>query len=50
MKKTTALTVTVLAIATFAGTSEETGYTVISSAELGEQWLWCFVDERQQNY
>jgi uncharacterized UBP type Zn finger protein len=27
---------------------EATGHPVISSAELGEQWLWCFVDEQMQ--
>jgi hypothetical protein len=26
------------------------GHPVISSAELGEQWLWCFVDKQQKNY
>ncbi|WP_228037892.1 UBP-type zinc finger domain-containing protein [Nodosilinea sp. LEGE 06152] len=25
---------------------EESGHAVISSAELGEQWLWCFADEQ----
>ena len=29
---------------------EETGHAVISSAELGEQWLWCFVDEQLKDY
>jgi uncharacterized UBP type Zn finger protein len=29
---------------------EETGHPVISSAELGEQWLWCFVDKKMQSY
>lgn len=29
---------------------EESGHAVISSAELGEQWLWCFVDQQQKNY
>jgi uncharacterized UBP type Zn finger protein len=29
---------------------EESGHAVISSAELGEQWLWCFTDEQQKNY
>ncbi|MEC4814992.1 MAG: hypothetical protein SAK29_17190 [Scytonema sp. PMC 1069.18] len=29
---------------------EETGHTVISSAELGEQWLWCFEHSQQKNY
>ncbi len=29
---------------------EETGHSVISSAELGEQWLWCFLDEQAKNY
>jgi len=29
---------------------EESGHTVISSAELGEQWLWCFADEQAKNY
>ena len=29
---------------------EDTGHPVISSAELGEQWLWCFADEQQKNY
>ena len=27
-----------------------TGHPVISSAELGEQWLWCFVDQKAKNY
>ena len=30
--------------------SEETGHPVISSAELGEQWLWCFVHEEAKTY
>ncbi|MBW4491032.1 MAG: UBP-type zinc finger domain-containing protein [Trichocoleus desertorum ATA4-8-CV12] len=29
---------------------EESGHEVISSAELGEQWLWCFTDEEGKNY
>jgi uncharacterized UBP type Zn finger protein len=29
---------------------EESGHAVISSAELGEQWLWCFADEQQKKY
>ncbi|HEY9658919.1 MAG TPA: UBP-type zinc finger domain-containing protein [Allocoleopsis sp.] len=29
---------------------EESRHTVISAAELGEEWLWCFVDEQQKNY
>lgn len=29
---------------------EESGHEVISSAELGEQWLWCFVDQQGKNY
>ncbi|MBN3875605.1 MULTISPECIES: hypothetical protein [unclassified Nostoc] len=29
---------------------EETGHSVISLAELGEQWLWCFLDEQAKNY
>jgi len=29
---------------------EETGHSVISSAELGEEWLWCYVDEQKKNY
>ncbi len=29
---------------------KETGHPVISSAELGEQWLWCFVDQKAKNY
>ncbi|HZG40420.1 MAG TPA: UBP-type zinc finger domain-containing protein [Nodosilinea sp.] len=29
---------------------EETGHTVISSAELGEQWLWCFEHEQVKEY
>ncbi len=29
---------------------EETGHAVISSAQLGEQWLWCFMDEQSKNY
>ncbi|WP_266368972.1 UBP-type zinc finger domain-containing protein [Tellurirhabdus rosea] len=24
----------------------ETGHPVIASAEPGEQWLWCFIDEQ----
>jgi len=30
--------------------AHETGHAVISSAELGEQWLWCFVHEQAKNY
>ena len=29
---------------------EATGHTVISSAELSEQWLYCFADEAQKAY
>lgn len=29
---------------------EETGHPVVSSAELGEQWIWCYPDEVGQNY
>ena len=29
---------------------EATGHSVISSAELGEQWLWCFVHEQGRDY
>ncbi|MEL6326377.1 MAG: UBP-type zinc finger domain-containing protein [Cyanobacteria bacterium J06626_23] len=29
---------------------EESGHPVISSAELGEQWLWCYVDEATKRY
>ncbi|QKD84704.1 UBP-type zinc finger domain-containing protein [Thermoleptolyngbya sichuanensis A183] len=29
---------------------EETGHPVMSSAELGEGWLWCFVDEAAKEY
>lgn len=29
---------------------KESGHAAISSAELGEQWLWCFADEQQKNY
>nr|WP_316791057.1 UBP-type zinc finger domain-containing protein [Thermoleptolyngbya oregonensis] len=29
---------------------EETGHPVMSSAELGEDWLWCFVDEAAKEY
>lgn len=28
----------------------ETGHPVISSAELGEQWLWCYEHEQKQGY
>ncbi|MEL6138577.1 MAG: UBP-type zinc finger domain-containing protein [Cyanobacteria bacterium J06628_6] len=24
--------------------------SIISSAELGEQWLWCYMDEEMQKY
>lgn len=26
---------------------KSTGHAVIQSAEAGEDWLWCYVDERQ---
>ena len=29
---------------------EATGHPVISSAELSEQWLYCFTDEAQKAY
>jgi hypothetical protein len=29
---------------------EETGHSVFGSAELGEQWLWCFEHEQGKNY
>jgi len=29
---------------------EASGHPVISSAELGEQWLWCFADEQSAKY
>lgn len=29
---------------------EETGHPVMSSAELGEEWLWCFVDQQKKDY
>jgi uncharacterized UBP type Zn finger protein len=29
---------------------EATGHSVISSAELGEQWLWCFADGQMKEY
>ncbi len=29
---------------------EESGHAVISSAELGEEWLWCFADKQAKNY
>ncbi|MBW4465970.1 MAG: UBP-type zinc finger domain-containing protein [Pegethrix bostrychoides GSE-TBD4-15B] len=29
---------------------EETGHAVVSSAELGEDWLWCYPDEQQKVY
>ena len=27
-----------------------TQHPVVSSAELGEQWLWCYVDEEMAEY
>jgi uncharacterized UBP type Zn finger protein len=29
---------------------ETSGHEVVSSAELGEQWIWCFADEQGQDY
>lgn len=29
---------------------EATGHPVISSAELGEQWLYCFEDDQKKQY
>ncbi|NEP18494.1 MAG: UBP-type zinc finger domain-containing protein [Leptolyngbya sp. SIO4C1] len=29
---------------------QETGHPVMSSAELGEQWLWCYVDQASKTY
>ena len=29
---------------------EATSHAVVSSAELGEQWLWCFADEQGKDY
>ena len=29
---------------------EATNHAVVSSAELGEQWLWCFADEQGKDY
>jgi hypothetical protein len=29
---------------------EATVHSVVSSAELGEQWLWCFVHEQGKEY
>jgi uncharacterized UBP type Zn finger protein len=28
----------------------ETGHSVVASAEIGEQWLWCFKDEELVEY
>ncbi|MDX2272107.1 MAG: UBP-type zinc finger domain-containing protein [Cyanobacteriota bacterium] len=29
---------------------QATGHPVISSAELGEQWLWCQIDQQAKSY
>lgn len=29
---------------------EESGHPVISSAELGENWLYCFIDDETKEY
>lgn len=29
---------------------EATGHSVISSAEWGEQWLWCLAPEQEKDY
>lgn len=30
--------------------ARETGHPVVASAEPGERWLWCYVDEEMAEY
>ena len=33
-----------------SGHAHETGHPVVISAEPGERWLWCYVDEQMVEY